>query len=41
MMMGLLNGSVTFVKICHLVHPSSSAASSMAMGIVSKNPFAI
>ena len=41
MMMGLLRGSVIFVKICHLVHPSRSAASSTAMGMVSKNPLAI
>ena len=37
-MMGLLSGSVILLKICHLVHPSKSAASSIATGIVSKNP---
>ena len=38
---GLRDGSVILLKICHLVHPSKSAASSIATGIVSKNPFAI
>ena len=41
MTIGLLRGSVIFVKICHLVHPSRRAASSTANGTVSKNPFAI
>ena len=40
-MIGLLKGSVILLKICHLVQPSSSAASSMAVGMVSKKPFAI
>ena len=39
-MIGLLNGMVIFVNVCHLVAPSISAASSYAIGIVSKNPFA-
>ena len=41
MMMGLLSGSVILLKICHLVQPSRSAASSIAIGRVSKKPFAI
>ena len=40
-MIGLLSGRVILLKICHLVQPSNSAASSIAVGIVSKNPFAI
>ncbi len=38
-MIGLDNGSVILVKICHLVAPSNIALSSNEYGIVSKNPF--
>ena len=38
---GLLSGSVILLNISHLVHPSISAASSIARGMVSTKPFAI
>ena len=40
-MMGLDSGMVILVKVSHLVAPSIKAASSMDLGMVSKNPFAI
>ena len=41
MTMGLDRGRVILVKICHRVQPSSRAASSSAMGMVSKKPLVI
>ena len=41
MMMGFESGSVILVKICHRVQPSSRAASSSSLGIVSKKPLMI
>ena len=41
MTIGLDSGMVILVKICHCVAPSMIAASSMALGIVSKKPFEI
>ena len=41
MTIGFDKGRVILVKICQRVHPSIKAASSMAMGIVSKKPLAI
>lgn len=39
-MIGRDIGSPMWMKVCHLVAPSISAASSMARGMVSKNPLA-
>ena len=38
---GLLRGIVILVNTCHFVAPSIIAASSIVLGIVSKNPFAM